>query len=87
MFGHFIHRYDLRVVGYGVNFFKTAKSAGNLFYAGPPIQGGFAHIVSGDIESGFFQLWLLGGSRSEQGKYCQANERQYHEVRIHRISP
>jgi len=67
MFGHLIHRYDLWVVGHGVNLFKSTKPTGNLFYAGPSIRGGFTDIISGDIEGGFFQLRLLGSGRSEQG--------------------
>jgi len=77
VFSHLIQRYDLGVVGYGVNFFKSAKPAGNLLYAGPPFQGGFADIVSGDIESGFFHLWLLGSGRSEQCEHRQANKGVY----------
>ncbi len=60
--GHFIYRYDGRVVGYRVDFTKPAEPAGHAFYAGLPFQGSFANIVSVDIEYSFFKLGLRGGS-------------------------
>jgi len=74
---HLINRYDLWVVGNGVNFFKSTPPAGNLLYAGPPFQGRFADIVSRDKEGGFFYLGPLGSGRSEQGEYRQANKGVY----------
>ena len=59
---HLFRGNDRRIIGHGVDFASPAPTAGDLFYAFQPVQGGLANIVSVDVKRYFGQ----GGGRHGQ---------------------
>jgi len=53
---HFLDRDDIGIIGDRIGFLKSMPSVPNLLYPGPPCQGSFTDVVSGDMEGDGFKV-------------------------------